>query len=80
MSFAQTYFGNTLTPEEQIAKDDEIMSIYGGNTARERSKALNISYLRGHEGIICASDPNFKYEDIYPDIVEHIKEVQEEVR
>ena len=79
-NFAQTYLGNTLIPYEQIAKDDEIMSIYGGNTARERSKALNISYLRGHEGIICASDPNFKYEDIYPDIVEHIKEVQEEVR
>ena len=71
-NFSAGYLGKTLIPYEVIAKDDE--KVPGTKvTAKEYAEAFNRRYKSGHEWMIQEKDPNFKYEQVYPNINEIIQ-------
>ncbi len=79
-NFATAYCGKTLIPYEVLAKDDEIVGKFSKESARKRIEALTKGILRGHEWLIKQQDPDFDYEEIYPDIWKKLEEKEKESR
>lgn len=85
-NFATIRAGKTLIPYQIVAKDDEKIEGYGNNTARQRAKSLTFRNLMGHEAILeeglkkYDKNAKFKYADIYPEIVEKVRQEVETER
>lgn len=77
-NFSQAQNKKTLIPYEVLAKDDEIMpEQYRTNpteTARNRTRTAQNSFLYGHEWLI---EDDFSYNEIYPGIYEKIRKIEE---
>mgnify|MGYP005777619937 CR=1 FL=1 len=71
-NFSAAYLGKTLIPYEVMAKDDE--KIPGRKlTARQYASGFDKKKRYGHEWMIQEQDPNFRYEQVYPNINEIIE-------
>lgn len=78
-NFALAYVGGTLIPYDVIARDDEKIND-SQNTARQRAKTLNMTFLYGHEGLIeHGNNGKFSYSEIYPELVQKLKEKENRV-
>lgn len=77
-NFGAAKLGKALVPYSIIAKDDEEISGYGKNTARQRAMSLNKYNMWGHEQFFDEPGKQFSYNDIYPGIYDEITKREQE--
>ena len=73
-NFGAANLGKTLVPVNVLAKDDEEILEYKGATPRQRANLLTRADLIGHEWLI---GDKFSYNEVYPGIMNELKEKED---